>query len=93
MSITLLACAAKSLQLCAAPQTAAYQAPPSLGFSRQEYWSAEMRAIVWWFEHSLAGKWHIIILKDIGVIFRNLNFQYDSCHLTTCIKLGKGQII
>jgi len=52
-----------------------------------------MRAIVWWFEHSLAGKWHIIILKDIGVIFRNLNFQYDSCHLTTCIKLGKGQII
>ena len=27
------------VQLCAAPQTAAYQAPPSLGFSRQEHWS------------------------------------------------------
>ena len=27
------------VQLCATPQTAAYQAPPSLGFSRQEYWS------------------------------------------------------
>ena len=26
-------------QLCATPETAAYQAPPSLGFSRQEYWS------------------------------------------------------
>ena len=24
---------------CATPQTAAYQAPPSLGFSRQEHWS------------------------------------------------------
>ena len=27
------------VQLCAAPQTAAHQAPPSLGFSRQEQWS------------------------------------------------------
>ena len=26
-------------QLSATPWTAAYQAPPSLGFSRQEYWS------------------------------------------------------
>ena len=27
------------VQLCATPQTAAHQAPPSLGFSRQEHWS------------------------------------------------------
>ena len=27
------------VQLCAAPETAAHQASPSLGFSRQEYWS------------------------------------------------------
>ena len=37
------AVAAKSLlsrvRLCATPQTAAHQAPPSLGFSRQERWS------------------------------------------------------
>ena len=26
-------------QLCAIPWTAAYQASPSLGFSRQEHWS------------------------------------------------------
>ena len=26
-------------QLCATPQTAAHQAPPSQGFSRQEHWS------------------------------------------------------
>ena len=27
------------VQLCATPWIAAYQAPPSMGFSRQEYWS------------------------------------------------------
>ena len=27
------------IRLCATPQTAARQAPPSLGFSRQEHWS------------------------------------------------------
>ena len=27
------------VRLCVTPETAAYQAPPSLGFSRQEYWS------------------------------------------------------
>ena len=36
------AAAAKSLQSCPTlcdPKTAAHQAPPSLGFSRQEHWS------------------------------------------------------
>ena len=28
-----------SVRLCVTPQTAAYQAAPSMGFSRQEYWS------------------------------------------------------
>ena len=27
------------VRLCVTPQMAAHQAPPSLGFSRQEYWS------------------------------------------------------
>ena len=27
------------VQLCSTPETAAHQAPPSLGFSRQEHWS------------------------------------------------------
>ena len=27
------------VRLVATPWTAAYQAPPSMGFSRQEYWS------------------------------------------------------
>ena len=36
------AAAAESLsrvRLCATPWTAAHQAPPSMGFSRQEHWS------------------------------------------------------
>ena len=35
MKVKLLSCA----QLVATPWTAAHQAPPSMGFSRQEYWS------------------------------------------------------
>ena len=27
------------VRVCATPETAAHQAPPSLGFSRQEHWS------------------------------------------------------
>ena len=40
--LTAAAAAAKSLsrvRFCATPETAAHQAPPSLGFSRQEHWS------------------------------------------------------
>ena len=33
------------VQLCATPETAAHQAPPSLGFSRQEHWSGLHRAL------------------------------------------------
>ena len=32
-------CRFSRVRLCATPQTAARQAPPSLGFSRQEHWS------------------------------------------------------
>ena len=37
-SLLLLSCFS-GVQLCATPQTAAHQAPSSLGFSRQEHWS------------------------------------------------------
>ena len=36
--LLLLSCFSR-VRLCATPQTAAHQAPPSLGWSRQEYWS------------------------------------------------------
>ena len=36
--LLLLRCFSR-VRLCATPQTAAHQAPPSLGFCRQEHWS------------------------------------------------------
>ena len=38
-SLLLLLSRFSRYRLCATPYTAAHQAPPSLGFSRQEYWS------------------------------------------------------
>ena len=39
MLLLLLLSHLSRVRLCTTPQTAAYQAPLSLGFSRQEYWS------------------------------------------------------
>ena len=39
MSMLLLLSRFSRVWLCATPQTVAHQAPPSLGFSRQEHWS------------------------------------------------------
>ena len=39
VSLLLLLSHFSRVQLCATPETAAHQAPPFLGFSRQEYWS------------------------------------------------------
>ena len=39
ITILLLLSRFSRVRLCATPQTAAHQAPPSLGFSRQEHWS------------------------------------------------------
>ena len=36
--LLLLSCLSR-VRLCMTPQTAAHQAPPSLGFSRQEHWN------------------------------------------------------
>ena len=36
--LLLLSCFSR-VRLCETPETAAHQAPPSLGFSRQEHWS------------------------------------------------------
>ena len=39
MRVLLLLSRFSHVRLCATPETAAHQAPPSLGFSRQEHWS------------------------------------------------------
>ena len=38
-SMLLLLSRFSCVRLCATPWTVAHQAPPSMGFSRQEYWS------------------------------------------------------
>ena len=57
LSVTMLvisaaAAAAKSLQLCLTlsdPMDCSHQAPPSMGFSRQEYWSGVCWLSLVWF--------------------------------------------
>ena len=39
LALLLLLSRFSRVRLCATPETAAYQAPPSLGFSRREHWS------------------------------------------------------
>ena len=39
MLLLLLLSRFSRVRLCGTPETAAHQAPPSLGFSRQEHWS------------------------------------------------------
>ena len=40
MTLLLLLSRFSRVRLCATPETATHQAPPSMGFSRQEHWSA-----------------------------------------------------
>ena len=50
------------VRLCAIPQTAAYQAPPSLGFSRQEHWSELPFPSP--MHESEKGKWSHSVMSD-----------------------------
>ena len=49
------------VRLIAIPWTAAYQAPPFMGFSRQEYWSGLRHFIIWATREALLeiGYWHM----------------------------------
>ena len=56
----------RSVRLCATPWTAAYQAPPPMGFSRQEYWCGqqinEMHQKLQWLQPTLVtGKGSILL--------------------------------
>ena len=49
-----------SVRLFATPWTAAYQAPPSMRFSRQEYWSGFYLYIYIYIKHHIHTQWKII---------------------------------
>ena len=59
------------MRLLATPWTSAYQAPPSMGFSRQEYWSRLPFPSPW--------KWIRSGNKDFGFtyVFKAMTFQEE----------------
>ena len=69
------------VQLLATPWTAAYQAPLSMGFSRQEYWSgvplpslSQRTNNVYFLQHLLAD----ILLRIRASLFHIFSFTMDS---------------
>ena len=64
------------VRLLATPWTAAYQAPPSMGFSRQEYWSGE----------PLPSPYYVYTQGKINVKIKNRLVSCGKCsHTITCM--------
>jgi len=64
-------------QLLATPWTAAYQAPPSMGFSRQEYWSGVPLP---------SPRAHLKAFKFYSCYFRaDQSMQVASCQVAICV--------
>ena len=73
------------IQLFATPWTAAYQAPPSMGFSRQEYWSGgPSPSPSECLRHTLSSKW----LKPSS---SSLYHKYNS--VPVFLKLTSGKVM
>ena len=65
------------VRLLATPWTAAYQAPPSMGFARQEYWSGvPLPSLIYISTYSLSLIWLLL-----------LSFCWDLCMLK-CINIS-----
>ena len=58
------------VQLLATPWTAAYQAPPSMGFSRQEYWSGVLLPSLMW--NLKRYKWTYLQYRNRFTDFKNV---------------------
>ena len=85
------------VRLFATPWTTAHQAPPSMGFSRQEYWSglpfpspypaswAAIKMMCFRYRHThLTHKPHILLLKIIFILY--INQRRLVCTVGTCCK-------
>ena len=58
------------VQLLATPWTAAYQAPPSMGFSRQEYWKKKKKEkkkrVLEWVASAFSMEAGIVVLNSFS---------------------------
>ena len=69
------------VQLCATPRTAAYQAPPSMGFSRQEYWRgvpSPSPFVFYYFCYKLKMSWEFPGCSVIRTLLSLLKAQVQS---------------
>ena len=60
------------VRLCATPQTAAHQAPPSLGFSRQEHWSGLPFPSPMHGSESEVAQWYLTLLTPWTAAYQTL---------------------
>ena len=71
--------------LLATPWTGAYQAPPSMGFSRQEYWSQVPLPS----SEEISSLSHCIVFLYFFALIAKEGFLISSCYsLELCIQMG-----
>ena len=66
-------------RLFATPWSAAYQAPPSMGFSRQEYWSGVQINLKWIKDLSVRPEAIKLLKEDIDRTFNDINQSKILC--------------
>ena len=88
------------VRLSATPRTAAFQAPPSMGFSRQEYWSGmplpspaeEPSGLQSMGSHRVGHDWSLWTWTQHSVLVLNYNFSLPlnwGCLHACSIRLGQ----
>ena len=87
------------IQLLATPWTEAYQAPPSMGFSRQEYWSgvplpSPERAVLLFYISMMLTNILFLPLKKLPLVFLirqvpQLLFVWETCYFSF---VSEGQL-
>jgi len=87
LSLLLLLSRFSRVQLCATPETAAHQAPPSLGLSRQEHWSGlpfpspMQESEKWKWSRSVIIPANSTILHQFWTNMKFVRTTYDLSHL------------
>ena len=77
------------VRLLATPWTAAYQAPSSMGFSRQQYWSWDAIAFSDYLPSNSASSINWLACKDLEILVHKASeerFKYKLCHVEPLLK-------